>query len=188
MDKYTLYKIIAFVCVVYLFFYADILDKYKKYKKIIGFVALLALTISFFIPFEKAQQPNSKLSDEDRQKIVNDVVEAIKPYLSSKYPTGSYSLGIHKDEIIRPKDPTTGQVDVDWKSAQILKITRTKIKLKLPDIKFSFGIFRNNTITILKKEGFKHCGYRVNQYEICAEVISIRQSIIVVGIGIKKKT
>lgn len=187
MDKSTLYKIIGCACAVFIYFFPAILPKYKKYKKLINLLAIIAITVPFFVSFEQEQKP-TKLSEEDIQKIVDKLAVAIKPQLMSMYPTGSFSFGVYKKKIIRSKNPFIRFFEVNWGSGKIIQATDKTIKIKLPDFKIviSQDIFIDNIVAIQKKTGSKICPFFLSglNLKVCVEVISINLDIVMVGVGI----
>lgn len=178
-------KIILCLCAVFLFLFPYIKPKVKKWRKILYFLAVIAIIISIFIPStEKQLEITTKLSDEDIEKVVNQVSDVIRQHLDKTYPSGNYQYGTYENKIYPPSNPSTDNVKVIWQSGYINYSTLKEIKLRLPDIEINTMRIIGTEITLPKKIGFKACPIKLSNYKICVEIKAIIRNITIVGVGI----
>ena len=136
----------------------------------------------------KTQIP-SKLSDEDIQRIVDGVTNNLMSQLSQEQQNKSATFGINNKNIILPKKQIPYSFTVDWGTAKIINDTAERVDIMLPTIKGDIKdmkdfTFNSNSVSLLKRKGYKYCPYRLGHLEICAEIIAIKNNVSVVLISI----
>jgi predicted pyridoxine 5'-phosphate oxidase superfamily flavin-nucleotide-binding protein len=171
-----------------------IADTWLLITKNIGttpFIALLffALILGFFIVkynvIKKIKFGEFEI--ETAEEKVTKIEESKKSELSKKYPVAYKVVGISEIEFIPSRSELPKDLQIDWNSGKIEKVTEDKIEILLPDITWQTNQFSSNRVILRKEVGFK-----VRPFSFCGwtqeiEVITVEKDIVVAVIGFTKE-
>ena len=128
------------------------------------------------------------LTTEDVKQVFREVYAEKKPYLEKKFEAGHAFFAISLKEksivIIRGKPPE--DLEFDWSSAKVTRITDRKIAVCLPDIiskKTGAGVYSCGVMLERKPGFFRPTGFALANYSVAVEVIGVDQEATYVGIG-----
>ena len=131
---------------------------------------------------------NIIISDSALEAKVQRAAEVQRKELASKYPQGSVLFGITQKGLIVPKGLVPTKSEIQWDTAQVLKLTEKSITILVP--RMTINTETNKGIQIIgqvvelpKKVGAKRVLLGLPYLLIQVEVLGIDPEMVIVGIG-----
>lgn len=119
------------------------------------------------------------------EKRVSTIENNNKSKLNEKYQDYQVA-GIKEKDIIVPDKKHSEEINIDWASAKIIEDTNDKIKILMPNITYKTNKFINTSVTINKRVGTKYIVYKLGNYVVEIEVLSVEKELTVIAIGVVK--
>lgn len=184
-------EIIAFL-VILAFVIVDIWLLVTKNIGTTPFIVLLffALIFGFFIvKYDVIKKIKfwKLLEIETAEEKVTKIEESKKSELSKIYSANYKVVGISENKFIPGRSELPKDLQIDWNSGKIEKVTKDKIVILLPDITWQTNQFSSNRVILRKEVGSKVRPFSFGGWTQEIEVITVEKDIVVVVIGFIKE-
>lgn len=169
----------------------DIVLLVTKNIEIPPFITLLffALILGFFIvKYDEIKKIKFWIFElETAKEKVTKIEESKKLELNKKYPAAYKVVGISEDEFIPSRSKLPKDLQIDWTSSKVERVTKDEIEILLPDMTWQTRQFSSNKAILRKEVGSKVRPFSYGGFTQEIEVITVEKDLVVAVIGFIKE-